>query len=161
MAAFAYNDLAIGSTMAEILNRVEQTGRWPRSLERALVTLVPKGEGGDPLAMRPISVASAVYRLWAATRLRDAMRWQEGWAHRGQHGFRTQHGTIDVYWEITLKIKAALLSNTELSGILLDYAKCFARLPHGIMLRLASESGASDRLMRPIRSMYANLQTPF
>ena len=36
---------------AQFLNRVETTGRWPRSLERALVRLVPKGEGGDPLTM--------------------------------------------------------------------------------------------------------------
>ena len=147
--------------LAQLLNQVEKTGRWPRSLERALVTLVPKGEGGQPLAMRPISVASAVYRLWAATRLRDAMRWQEGWAHAGQHGFRPKHGTMDVYWAIALRVEDALLSGAELAGILLDYAKCFDRLPHGVMLRLASESGASDRLMNPIRSMYSNLRRRF
>ena len=147
--------------LAQLLNQVEKTGRWPRSLERALVTLVPKGEGGHPLAMRPISVASAVYRLWAATRLRDAMRWQEGWAHPGQHGFRPKHGTLDVYWEMALRVEDALLSGTELAGILLDYAKCFDRLPHGIMLRLASESGAPDRLMAPIRSMYSHLRRRF
>ena len=144
--------------LAQLLNNVEKSGRWPRSLERALVTLVPKGEGGQPLAMRPISVASAVYRLWAVTRLRDAMRWQEGWAHPGQHGFRPKHGTLDVYWEMALRVEDALLSGTELAGILLDYAKCFDRLPHGIMLRLASESGASERLMAPIRSMHSHLR---
>jgi hypothetical protein len=147
--------------LAQLLNLVEKTGRWPRSLERALVTLVPKGEGGQPLSMRPISVASAVYRLWAATRLRDAMRWQEGWAHPGQHGFRSLHGTVDVYWEMALRVEDALLSGTELSGVLLDYAKCFDRLPHGVMLRLASESGASHRLMNPLRSMYSNLRRRF
>ena len=55
--------------LADILNVVESTGRWPKTLERALISLIPKGEGGEPLAMRPISVTSAVYRLWAATRL--------------------------------------------------------------------------------------------
>ena len=65
------------------------------------------------------------------------MRWPEGWAHPGQHGFRPKHGTVDVYWEMALRVEDALLSGTELAGILLDYAKCFDRLPHGIMLRLA------------------------
>ena len=47
----------------------------PRSLELALVTLVPKGEVGHTLVMRSISVTSAMYRLRAATRLRSAVPW--------------------------------------------------------------------------------------
>jgi hypothetical protein len=89
---------------------VERTGSWPSSLERALISLIPKSEGGDPFAMRPISVASAVDRLWAATRLRDAIKWQEGWVHPSQHGFRPGHGTIDAYWELAARVEAALLS---------------------------------------------------
>jgi hypothetical protein len=144
----ALPDFLLGQ-LAALLNAVERTGRWPAALERALISLIPKGEGGEPLAMRPISVASAVYRLWAATRLRDAITWQEGWIHRGQHGFRHDHGTIDVYWALALRVEDALLSGTPLSGLMLDYSKCFDRLPHGIMLRLAAESGADDRLLAP------------
>ena len=111
--------------------------------------------------MRPISVASAVYRLLAATRLRDAITWQKGWIHRGQHGFRPDDGTIDVYWALALRVEDALLSGTPLSGLMLDYSKCFDRLPHGIMLRLAAESGADDRLLAPLRRMYHGLRRRF
>ena len=48
-----------------------------------------------------------------------------------------------------------------LAGILVDHAKCFDRLPHGIMLRLASDSGVSDRLMNLSRSMCVNLRRRF
>ena len=91
------------------------------------MTLVPNGEGGQPLVKRTISVASAVYRLWVTTRIRDAMRWQEGWAHPGQQGFRPKHGTLNGYWEMALRVEDALLSYTELAWILLVYAKCFDR----------------------------------
>ena len=87
----------------------------------------------QPLDMRPISVASAVYRLWAATRLRDVIKWQEGWIHGGQHSFRPQLGA----WVLALRVEEALVAGTPLSGLLLDYSKCFDRLPHGIMLQLA------------------------
>ena len=62
---------------------------------------------------------------------------------------------------MALRVEDALLSGTELAGILLDHAKCFDRLPHAIMLRLASESRASDRPMAPIRSMCSHLRRRF
>ena len=49
----------------EFYGLVEASGRWPRVLMLALVTLIPKGEESeDPLDLRPISVCSVSYRLW-------------------------------------------------------------------------------------------------
>ena len=59
--------------LATFLNCVEAEGCWPPALCQAWITLIPKGESPNPLDQRPISVASAVYRLWAATRLRYAV----------------------------------------------------------------------------------------
>eukprot|EP00660_Eupelagonema_oceanica_P014178 gene14178-biopygen34257 len=101
---------ALLDALAEVLNVVEHEGRWPAALERALITLIPKGEGGEPECMRPISVMSAVYRLWAATRMRDIRVWQEEWAALSQHGYRPLHGTEDVYWALQLRLEEALLS---------------------------------------------------
>ena len=150
------------SQLAYLFNVIERSGRWPSSLERAVITLIPKGDGGgDPLAMRPISVTSAVYRLWAATRLRTVLEWQERWIHPSQHGFRPNHGTIDVYWELAARVEDALLSGDRLYGILLDYAKCFDRLPHSIMLNLAKAMGAPPRLLSPLSRMYHSLRRRF
>ena len=63
--------------LAAFFNLVEDTGVWPKPLQRALVSLIPKGEGANPIDMRPISVMSAVYRLWACARLVDVKLWQE------------------------------------------------------------------------------------
>ena len=61
--------------LAELLQAVEDTGVWPRSLAEGFMALVPKGEGTGPLQMRPLSVLSMVYRIWAGFRLQDAMKW--------------------------------------------------------------------------------------
>eukprot|EP00973_Karenia_brevis_P052342 7273917-Karenia_brevis.AAC.1 len=62
--------------------------------------------------------------------------WQESWASSGQHGYRARHGAEDIYWVLALQIEQQLLEGGCLYGISLDYAKCFDRIPHGILLRL-------------------------
>ena len=49
--------------LATLLNTIELTGAWPAALEEGLVTLISKGEGAHPSALRPITIMSAVYRL--------------------------------------------------------------------------------------------------
>jgi len=147
--------------LAELFNVIEQTEKWPSALTRTVVSLIQKGEGAEPLKQRPISVASAVYRLWAAVRLRDAMKWQEGWIHQGQHGFRAKHSTLDVFWEMGLRVEQAMLNDEDFSGLVLDYAKCFDKLPHKIMLKLAKAAGAHQRLLGPLKNMYDRIRKRF
>ena len=59
--------------LAAFYNVIEETGTWPTSLERALITFIPKDETGSLEAVRPITVMSTIYRLWAAARLRDCL----------------------------------------------------------------------------------------
>ncbi|KAJ9458472.1 hypothetical protein DIPPA_34259 [Diplonema papillatum] len=54
----------------------------------SLVSLIPKTDDTSPTNLRPITVTSCVYRLWACRRLQDAMEWQDGWILPSQHGFR-------------------------------------------------------------------------
>ena len=59
--------------LAVLLNTVEETGVWPQALAQGAVSLIGKGEGAEPLKLRPISVMPVVYRLWAATRVREVL----------------------------------------------------------------------------------------
>eukprot|EP00973_Karenia_brevis_P056941 7920621-Karenia_brevis.AAC.1 len=79
--------------LAEVFNMIEERGVWPVSLERAVVSLIPKTDSTEPGDLRPISVMSVIYRLWACARLQEVMAWQEKWAARSQHGARSGHGT--------------------------------------------------------------------
>ena len=78
--------------LAVFLEAVENGGKWPTALERALVTFIAKPESNQMKVedLRPISVMSAVYRLWAATRSQEVLAWQEQWPDPGA---RPGHGT--------------------------------------------------------------------
>eukprot|EP00959_Pyramimonas_sp_CCMP1952_P061656 1288530-Pyramimonas_sp.AAC.1 len=71
--------------LADILNEVESTGVWPHDLTCGCTSLIPKSADGEdvgPLGFRPITVLSAVYRLWAKVRYADAAAWQEKWVSK-------------------------------------------------------------------------------
>ena len=52
--------LQVHEMLADILNRVEDTGVWPAAIAQGVITLTPKGQGDDPIKMRPISVLSLI-----------------------------------------------------------------------------------------------------
>eukprot|EP00662_Eupelagonemidae_sp_cell21_P058248 gene58248-biopygen37513 len=148
--------------LATMLNSFEETGEWPDALLEAFITLIPKDNAnGGPLDLRPITVTSALYRLWAATRVRQILEWQELWLPRGARGFRIGCGTDDVYYTLALRIERALLRDEPLVGLGLDLAKAFDSLPQEIMLQLFAELGMSDRILRPLRTMYRRLHRRF
>ncbi|KAJ9446779.1 hypothetical protein DIPPA_03135 [Diplonema papillatum] len=147
--------------LAELLNLVERTGEWPRALQTALVTMTPKGDDNDPVKMRPITVTSCVYRLWACRRLKDIVTWQEGWIEDGQHGFRPGHRGEDPLMTMAMEIEYALLSGDPLYGLSLDFSKCFDRVPHELTMRLMQELGLHERIMTPLRGIYGVLVRRF
>ena len=57
--------------LADVLNKVEQTGRWPQSTKYAKAAFLEKdpSKAGDPMAYRVLLVLPAVYRRWAGLRL--------------------------------------------------------------------------------------------
>eukprot|EP00973_Karenia_brevis_P094425 12422405-Karenia_brevis.AAC.1 len=58
-----------------------------------MVSLISKGAGLRPDNLRPITVTSVVYRLWAARRLQDLLQWQAAWSPNCQHSYKRQHST--------------------------------------------------------------------
>ena len=111
--------------IAEFYNMVERT-HWPEALLTALVSAIPKGAGTKPLEQRPITVTSALYRLWGCIRMeKDVMEWQEKWAHDGQYGYRKGRSTLDLSWKIALDVEHATLYGEEIAGVTTDFRKCF------------------------------------
>eukprot|EP00660_Eupelagonema_oceanica_P019356 gene19356-biopygen31077 len=147
--------------LAQMFNVVEETGAWPAALQRSLITLIPKGEGAEPLRMRPISVMSSVYRLWAGVRLRGMIAWQEKWAAKGQRGYRPGQGVEDVYWEIALRMEEAVLKGLPFGGLPYDSEKAFDRIPQQILMTLMESLGLHQRISAPLRTMYKGLRRRF
>lgn len=122
--------------MATLLNTVESTGKWPKTLLHAiccLIILIPKGtEKAGPLELRPLSIMSLVYRLWGSVRTQNLLVWQERCLHNNARGFRKNSGTEDLYWQLAARVEKAIISHEELYGVCFDFKKCFDLIPHGI-----------------------------
>ncbi|KAJ9458219.1 hypothetical protein DIPPA_06750 [Diplonema papillatum] len=161
MAELRELPLPLLNALADVMNLVETTGDWPASMTTALVSMVPKDESQDPLHTRPITVTSAVYRLWACRRLADIVLWQEEWIEEGQKGFRPGHRIEDVLMEIGLEMEDALLDGEPLYGVALDFRKCFDMVPREIVLRLAEDLGLHNRVLKPLRAIYRLLARRF
>ena len=147
--------------LCTVLDAIEETGVWPDDLAQGIVSLISKGEGAQPLKLRPISVMPVVYRLWAATRVREIMQWQDSWLSDRLHGFRRSHGPQHVWWSLAAKVEKALLLGEPLSGISLDYSKCFDRVPVDIVFSLAEHCGFDGGVLRAMRAMYKQLRRRF
>eukprot|EP00973_Karenia_brevis_P038221 5269741-Karenia_brevis.AAC.1 len=143
--------------LGSLFSVVEATGRWPACMCEAWVSLISKGQGHAPSQLRPISVLSVVYRLWAARRLRDMLRWQEQWSPASQSSFKRGHAGEDVFMKMALQVEEALLTGVPLFGLSLDYCKCFELFPHKILHKLVEQMGLPSNLTRPIQDMYSQL----
>ena len=99
------NDLPLQlfEKLAEVLNLVEETGKWLVPLTRGLISLIPMGEGSAPQKLRPIGLMASVYRVWASLRVRDTINLQDKWADAALRGlqarmtcWRRVDGSLDV-----------------------------------------------------------------
>ena len=147
--------------LCDLFASIEAHGRWPASLAVGLITPVPKGTKFEALHMRPITVMPVLYRLWAGAHMRMLIEWMDSWLTRNVASYRPDLGCEDVWLANALEIEAALLEGRPITGLNLDFAKCFDLLPHSILLNSAEEVGLPENVLSGLRAMYAQLERRF
>ena len=147
--------------LAQLLNWVESHGVWPEQLATGYIPLIPKGEGSEPLQLRPLSVLSAIYGAWSGIRLRDCLISQEKWVHRNAFAFRPQKCALDAATLLAALIERAHLLKQALSGAGTDYVKCFDLIPQQISFRMAREFGLDPKPQAALEAMYQQLHRAF
>ena len=147
--------------LLHLFDAIESQGVWPDDLCWAGITLIPKGEGGMPLDLRPITVTPLVYRIWAAARTQQSMLWQEEWIHPGQHGARMKHSTSDALINISLSLEESIINGTNIQGIAVDLAKAFDNVPVGITFAILEKLGMDSKLVKSLRGMYQQINRRF
>lgn len=96
------------SMLARLLSEADE-GRRPDLWHYAIVTLIPKGPIADADDLRPISVFSCTYRLWAARHARHLNGCLSAWKPDGLSGAVAATGAADV-----LRIVNSCLRNASL-----------------------------------------------
>ena len=93
--------------LAAIFNYIEDTGEWPEAMMKAYISLIPKNSEATvkPTDLRPITVLSALYRLWAKVRFQHLLVWQEKWCDKQMWGCRPGHSAEAMALEIALDME--------------------------------------------------------
>ena len=133
--------------LTQLLELVERLGRWPNNLLHILVTLIPTPHGLGPDDLRPISIASLIYRSWASLRAKHLKRWQAQRAPAEIFGgvADTDRRVSDLYLRVATELEHALSGGSPIAVLLLDLSsKFFDRLPWSIEYNLLTAFGCPD-----------------
>ena len=153
--------------LAEILNWIEENSVWPTPLCQAYTSLIPKtgmsmSESPSPLEHRPISVLSAVYRLWAKARFSSSLEWQELWCPPEVWGCRAERGAEALCLQIALHLEqTAVDQQSAAGGIAYDFKKAFDLVPFELLFSALIARGMHRRITNPLSAMYSSLRRVF
>ncbi|CAE7832127.1 unnamed protein product [Symbiodinium sp. CCMP2592] len=136
--------------LAKLYNAIELHGIWPTCLLDVPVATIKKKTGESARDIRPISLASHIYRLWAGVRFKQLRPWMDSWIPDSLRGGVHGRDTTDIYYHLALDIEHSHSRNT-LFGILFDFQKCFDNIPWSIEEGLLRDLGLPPQVSK---SMY-------
>ena len=146
--AWSHEDLkllAVGApwvfdSLCALLQSFETHSRWPVNLISGFTAMIPKASGSvvNPSELRPITVLSQLYRLWARIRARQLnVSWQEQWAHDGVWGGRVGRGAEPLLIDVALDLETCGPGCVS-AGLSFDLSKAFDRVPRELLGELRS-----------------------
>ena len=108
------------------------------------------------MKLRPLTVLSQLYRIWAGVRMEDALQWQERWVHQEAYGFSPHKGALDAATVLTLLVEVAQALNTPLAGARTDCTIYFNLILQAIFM-VARRTGNRCGVLHAFRGMYSQL----
>ena len=165
LTALSYWFPAIYDDLAAIMNAVEMGAQWPKALLEGYTSLIPKDEtltDPRPTDYRPITVLSAIYRLWGRARFGALLEWQEHWVSDNAFGCRPKHNAEGLAMQIALDLEEPAYEDCDIAfGVSYDFKKAFDLLPTNLVLATLQHRGMHPRILNGLRSLYQGLQRVF
>ena len=139
--------------LATLFNLFEEIGYWPEAITECQTALIPKGAGQNHLDLRPITLNSVLYSIWATTRARQTADWQESFCPDSLYGARKGIATLDAEIPGALQIEISRTSSA-LIGFAEDRKKCFDMFDARTVVPVLYVLGLPFRLVRAILAYY-------
>lgn len=114
-------------------------GRFPQSFFDARTVGIPKGDSTDD--RRPLTVLSALYRLWARRISRHASIWLDRHMPPEVYGARVGAPAADAAWNLGMAVDASRHEGEQLIVVALGQKQCFDRLCIDRLEELATIAG--------------------
>ena len=146
-------------SLAEVLYGMANSGSWHPCLKTVVTTLIPKKDTTtNPTNLRPISVASLVYRSWAKVLAKRLHALLECSLPSSAHGFRKGESAQSTMAWIFLKCQNAALSGRPLHILSYDVTKCFDSLPWEDVRNSLVACGVHPSTARALHSHWSTLR---
>ena len=149
------------SYLVKFYELVENVGKWPQNLLEVPVASLQKNSGDSPLDIRPISLTSHMYRLWAKLRWQQLQDWHLSWCPDELKGGIAGRETVDAYYQVALEIEHANFTNSPLFGILFDYQKCFDNVAWSIERGILRDLGLPMPILNSMMAFSENMNRRF
>ncbi|KRZ82817.1 Retrovirus-related Pol polyprotein from type-1 retrotransposable element [Trichinella sp. T8] len=146
--------------LATLFNLWLKSGDLPESVKASRTIFLPKSDGTTDISnCRPITIASALYRLFSkiitrllAARLELNVR---------QKAFRPEmNGVFETTAILYALIKDAKVRSKEICIATLDFAKAFDSVPHSRILRALRKNNVDSESVDLISKMLTGKMTP-
>ena len=154
-------DLPLEATtgLTEILAEAEHQGRLPRDMVEGWMALVPKSkEASSPLAVRPISILSCVYRAYASLRASQLQPWAGVAYHEWQQAFIQGRSPRRHLSSLNLMLDEAKAGGVEKYVISMDASKAFPSINRRQAALLLREAGYPPQIIQIVESLYSEGQ---
>ena len=151
--------------LALLLGLVEDSGIWPQAFVTASVSLIPKDASQTaplPTDLRPLTILSSIYRVWAKARLPALVEWQEQWLPDQAWGFRPGRSAEGLFFCTSfLDMECAAAAGDVAAGISFDLRKAFDHIPTDLLLTVLEARGCHPCILRPLRGLFDQMLPRF
>ena len=143
--------------VAALIYAVEQTGRWPEALRGGIICLTPKGgvqaSAQAPLEARPIVLLAQLYRIWAAARAVDLLRWIDFHKLSPLEDAQGNQAAEELGLLAAGMLEEAEATKKDGALLALDQSKAYDRVPLDLLAELLRDSGVHPSIGGPMLCM--------
>ena len=148
--------------LAHLLNHIEAGNLWPDCWMTAKTLCLPKSmDSASPLAIRPVTILSKIYRLWARIRGQDIAK------HLASQVPPTIGGpckgiSSDMFAMFSSElIEEHILTNQKLCGAVIDIVECYDGIPRIPLRNLLCRLGVCQEYIHAFMQMLEQMQRRF
>ena len=145
--------------LAMLFAACETFGTFPSAWNVVYTTLLQKKEDPLPSEIRPVGVASIVYRLWSALRFRSLQKWAEALYHPGLTAYREGIDTQALNLRRSLAIEEEILGGQETHILSFDLCKAFDYVPQRYTLEVCRRCGMPSQIVALLAHRMTHLVT--
>ena len=140
--------------LAQLLNRCEAIGRWPKALHVVNTVFLDKGKPPRPLDVRPIALSSEIYKLWAGARSGFVQQAVNQHTTDGVLGGKQGITVIEAVGETMVRLEVRELAGHTTLGLHSDLTRCYERIPHRLLHLIGCRYGIPTPLLKLVIMMY-------